>query len=309
MKNETLTLNPDDTRVIAAKAAEASLYNYYGLQPKDQYIPIPGQDLKMRISEMGSGEPLLIVPGNTGDVFPLIPLLAEIKNRRIIALNRPGGGLSEGIDHTEISIRDFAVKTIIAAMDTFGLQRADIVAHSMGAHWSLWTAMDYPDRIKSLTLLGNPGNVMKGKPPLIMRLLLHWPLNKLLFKMMMGDGSNKKPSMLKTMGSTQQTIDNLPQDIGECYFYFRRLPHYFVSLTSLLENAAPNINAGQLSQVKQPSQLLLGDRDTFASVAVGETIAAAMPQCKLHIIKDGSHLPWLEKPAECGKLINDFIQQ
>jgi len=34
-----------------------------------------------------------------------------------------------------------------------------------------------------------------------------------------------------------------------------------------------------------------------------------MPACTLHVIKDGSHLPWLEKPAECGKLINEFLDK
>ncbi|MDB5134578.1 MAG: hypothetical protein JWP37_1181 [Mucilaginibacter sp.] len=309
MTNETLTLDPHHPAVIAARDAEIALYQFYGLQAKDHYIRVPGQNLKMRISEIGVGEPVLIVPGNTGDVFPLASLLAEMKGRRIIALNRPGGGLSEGMDQTEVNIREFAVQTLLAVMDAFGLGKVDIVAHSMGAHWSLWTAMDKPERVRSLTLLGNPGNVMKGKPPLLLRMMMHRPFNKLFFKLIMGADGDKKLTMLKSMGSTRETIDALPKEIGECYYYFRRLPHYFISLTSLMQNAAPNIDAQQLSQVKQPAQLLLGDKDTFASVATGKSIATAMPNCKLHVIEGGSHLPWLEKPEECGRLVNEFLNK
>jgi 2-hydroxy-6-oxonona-2,4-dienedioate hydrolase len=267
---------------------------------------MPGQTLKIRISEMGSGDPVLIVPGNTGDVFPLAALLTEIKGRRIIALNRPGGGLSEGMDHTRVDIRDFAVKTIVATMDAFHLEKADIVAHSMGAHWSLWTAIDQPERVRSLTLLGNPGNVMDGKLPWLMRLMMLRPLTKIAFKFMK---NSDKLSFLKLMGSSRETIDALPKELRKAYYYFGRLPHYFISLTSLLQNAAPAIDAQQLSQVKQPAQLVLGDKDTFASVATGRSIVAAMPDCTLHVIKDGSHLPWLEKPEECGKLINEFLDK
>ncbi|WP_158798839.1 alpha/beta fold hydrolase [Pedobacter sp. L105] len=309
MNNEILTLDPKDTAVIAARDAETSLFRHYGLQVKDHYLPIPGTNLKMRISEIGTGEPVLVVPGNTGDVFPLASLLSEMKGRRIIAINRPGGGLSEGIDHTTVNIREFAVETIIAVMDAFQLDKVNIVAHSMGAHWSLWTAMDRPERVKSLTLLGNPGNVMKGKLPLALRLMIHWPFNKLLYKLMMGKEGDKRPTMLKAMGSTSETIDKLPKEIGESYYAFRRLPHYLISFTSLLKNAAPNIDAAQLSGVKQPVQLLMGDKDTFASVPVGQSIAEAIPDCKYHIINEGSHLPWLEKSEECGKLINDFLTQ
>jgi pimeloyl-ACP methyl ester carboxylesterase len=306
-ERELLTLKDNDPAVIAARRAEAALFTYYGLQANDQYISIPGEGLKMRISEMGSGEPLLIVPGNTGDVFPLASLLAEIKGRRILALNRPGGGLSEGMDHTRVAIRDFAVKTVVAAMDAFNLQKVDIVAHSMGAHWSLWTAMDRPDRVRSLTLLGNPGNVMKGKLPLMLRMMMRRPFNRIVFKLLLRSGPDKKPVTLKAMGSSRETIDRLPAAFGAAYYSFWRLPHYFISLTSLLQNAAPAIDARQLSMVIPRAQLLLGDKDTFASVTTGQQIAAAMPDCTFHVIKGGSHLPWLEKPAECGRLINEFL--
>jgi 2-hydroxy-6-oxonona-2,4-dienedioate hydrolase len=304
---ESLTLDDHDPSVIAARKAEAALFKVYGLGAKDHYIPIPGQELKMRISVFGSGEPVLVIPGNTGDVFPLASLLAELKGRRIIALNRPGGGLSEGIDHTRVDIRDFAVKTVVAAMDAFELEKVDIVAHSMGAHWSIWTAMDRPERVRSLTLLGNPGNVMKGKPPLLLRLMMRWPFNHILFRLLKGAGRDKQASTLRLTGSSQETIHSLPKQFGEAYYYFQRLPHYFVSLTSLLRNAAPKIDAMQLATVKQRAQLLLGDKDNFASVATGQTIVTAMPNCRLHVIKDGSHLPWLEKPEECGSLVNDFL--
>jgi 2-hydroxy-6-oxonona-2,4-dienedioate hydrolase len=306
-EREALTLKDNDPAVIAARKAEGDLFAYYGLKASDHYIPIPGQALKMRISEIGSGEPLLIVPGNTGDVFPLASLLAEIKGRRILALNRPGGGLSEGMDHTQVAIRDFAVKTVVAAMDAFNLQKVDIVAHSMGAHWSLWTAMDRPDRVSSLTLLGNPGNVMKGKPPLMLRMMMRPPFNRIAFKLLLRTGRDNKPVILKAMGSSRETIDRLPAAFGEAYYSFWRLPHYFLSLTSLLQNAAPAIDARQLGGVRQRAQLLLGDKDTFVSVTVGRQIAAVMPDCTLHLIKDGSHLPWLEKPTECGRLINEFL--
>jgi 2-hydroxy-6-oxonona-2,4-dienedioate hydrolase len=63
----------------------------------------------VRISEFGEGPPIIIVPGNTGDAFPLASLVAGSAGRPVIAVNRPGGGLSEGIDHRTVDIRRFAV--------------------------------------------------------------------------------------------------------------------------------------------------------------------------------------------------------
>jgi 2-hydroxy-6-oxonona-2,4-dienedioate hydrolase len=307
LKTPPLTLDKNDPKVIAASEAEKQLFDHYGIQARDHYITLPGYSIRVRISEIGSGEPLVVVPGNTGDMFPLASLLAELKGRRIIAINRPGGGLSEGMDHNTVDIRSFAVQTIEAVLDAFKLENVDIVAHSMGAHWSLWLAMDRPRRVRSLTLLGNPGNVMKGRPPLLIRLISKPPLNKLFFKLLMPADKNKALRSLRAMGHSSETLNRLPKALGDSYYYFRLLPHYLISAISLLENAAPNIDAQQLGEVSQPVLFILGTKDTFASVKTGQQIAAAIPKCEFRTIKKAGHLPWLESPEECGSIIKSFI--
>ena len=307
MTKEPLTLNDDDPKVMAARAAEKELFDYYHLQADDHYIILPDDGIRVRVSVIGSGEPLVIVPGNTGDVFPLASLLAELKGRRIIAINRPGGGLSEGMDHTTVDIRKFAVKTLGTVLAAFNLKNVDVVAHSMGAHWSLWLAMDSPQSVRSLTLLGNPGNVMQGRPPLLLRLISKPPLNKLFLKLLLPSDKSKALNFLKSIGHTAQTLEQLPKALADCYYYFRLLPHYGVSFTSLMENAAPKIDAGQLKQVKQPVLFLLGDKDNFASIETGRKIANAILNCEFYAIAGAGHLPWLESPEECGRLIKSFL--
>ncbi len=309
MTAQPLTLSDNDPKVIAARNAEKELFNFYGLQAKEHYVLLHDQGIRVRVLEIGEGEPLVIVPGNTGDVFPLASLLAKLKGRRIIAINRPGGGLSEGMDHNTVEIRSFVVQTLETVFNAFKLENVDVVAHSMGAHWSLWLATDRPKLVRSLSLLGNPGNVMKGKPPFLMMLLIKSPFSKLFLKLLMPSDKSKALNSLKMMGHSKETLAGLPQALGDSYYYFRMLPHYVISFLSLMQNEAPNIDAKQLSQVKQPSQLLLGDKDTFASVAVGESITAAMPNCKLHVIKGAGHLHWLESPEECGEIINAFLAE
>lgn len=307
MEKGALTLDDNDPKVIAARTAEQELFGFYGLQAKEHYVVLPEQGIKLRVLEIGNGEPLVMVPGNTGDVFPLASLLAELKGRRIIAIYRPGGGLSEGMDHNTVHIREFAVKILDTILEFFQLENVDVVAHSMGAHWSLWLAMDRPKRVRSLTLLGNPGNVMKGNAPLLLRLIVKLPLNKLFLQLLMPSDKNKALRSLKAMGHSSQTISRLPPALGDCFFYFRRLPHYLISAISMLENAAPKIDDQQLKYVLQPTMLILGTKDNFASVETGQLIVAAITNGTFHAINGAGHLPWLENPALCGRLIQDFL--
>jgi 2-hydroxy-6-oxonona-2,4-dienedioate hydrolase len=312
MKN-ALTLNNSDPRVIAARDAETRLFDFYGLKAKTHYISLPHLGIRFRVSEIGEGPPVLILPGNTGDVFPLAPLLAQLPGRRIIAINRPGGGLSEGMDHRIVNLRQFAVETISAVLDFFELESAPIIAHSIGGHMSLWMAMDHPDRVSALTLLGVPGNIMGSGPPFALRLLSVPVLNRLLFNLV----SPKRPELslrgLSFMGHPAETLAGLPYAMAECYYYFQKLPNYQVSALSLMERGnlwgASNedqITAEQLRTVQQPVLFLWGDNDPFGSMALGQKIAGTVAHARFHAIK-GGHLPWLDEPVQCGRLTVDFL--
>lgn len=62
----TVPLADDDPRVVAARRAEQRLFDHYGLAATDHIVSLPRLGLRVRVTEFGSGPPLLIVPGNTG---------------------------------------------------------------------------------------------------------------------------------------------------------------------------------------------------------------------------------------------------
>lgn len=129
IKKLSLTLNSNDYRVVASREAEQRLYAYYGLEIKDYYIKLKNADVKIRVTEVGKGAPIVLVPGNTGDAFPLIPLIAKLRGKRIIAINRPGGGLSEGMNHRNVDFRKLAIETIETVMDFFKIDISPLMGH------------------------------------------------------------------------------------------------------------------------------------------------------------------------------------
>jgi hypothetical protein len=68
-----LTLNDDDPRVTAAVVAEKQLYDFHDISYVVRYDLLARHGIKVRITETGEGDPVIIVPGNTGDGFPFIP--------------------------------------------------------------------------------------------------------------------------------------------------------------------------------------------------------------------------------------------
>ena len=306
-KNHVLTLKEDDPRVVAARNAEQQLFAFYGLEASTRFVHLPRFGIRIRVTEIGSGKPVLIVPGNTGDVFPLAPLMAELLGRRIIAVNRPGGGMSEGMDHcTVVDFRKFAVETLSSVLDALELESVPIVAHSIGGHWSVWLALDRPERVTALTLLGVPGNLISTGPPLALRLLSVPGLNRLLFGIVMLAVSRRHSS---------ETSTSVSAAMAACRYHFQRLPHYRLSTLSLMERtnrlrgSRPEItlSAEQLKRVQQPTMFLWGTNDPFGSSETGRHIAQLLPCSEFHAIQGAGHLPWLSNLAECGRLTRDFL--
>jgi pimeloyl-ACP methyl ester carboxylesterase len=310
-----LTLRADDPRVMAAREAEARLFAHYGLQVRERFIPLPDLGIKLRVTETGSGSPVLIVPGNTGDGFPFIPLIPELGGKRVIILNRPGGGLSEGMDHRRVSLRKFAVETLNTVFDALSLDAAPVIAHSMGGHWSLWFAMDRPERVKALCLLGVPGNVLDTSAPLPLRLASIPGPNRLLFRLITPREPSRSLGSLAFMGHSPATCAALPKAMGECYFHFPQLPHYRLSSLSLMETtnrlrgSRPEVRIDReaLQGVKPPVLLIWGTHDPFGRPETGRQIAEALPRGTFRPINGGGHLPWLDAPEECGRLIGEFL--
>ncbi|SFE24802.1 Pimeloyl-ACP methyl ester carboxylesterase [Paenibacillus algorifonticola] len=310
MNSSSLILNDDDSRVVKARNAERDLLSYYKLEAKTRYVPFGDSGYKIRVTEIGNGKPVVLVPGNTGDVFPLIPLMARLTDRRIIAINRPGGGMSDSMDHRNIDFRKFAVQTVISVLDELKLDKVPIIAHSIGGHMSILTAIDHPERVSTLVLLGVPGNLINTSPPVALRALSIPGLNSLLYKLVMPKKPDKSLESLRFMGHSSERLTKLPSEFSDCYYYFQQLPNYKISSLSLMRRinsmrgSQPDVllHKEELNQVKQPVMFLWGTNDPFGTIEIGRKVASCFQQAEFHAIQDAGHLPWLDRPEECGSL-------
>ncbi len=313
--NKVLTLDDDDPRVVQARTSEEKLFSFYGLEARSRYVRLPRLGVRVRVNEVGAGKPVVIVPGNTGDAFPLIPLMAQLRDRHLVAINRPGGGMSEGMDHRTVDFRELVVETITSVLDALAIDSAPVVAHSIGGHMSLLFAMARPERVSALALLGVPGNLPGTRPPVALRMLSVPVLNRLLIGLITPGSVEQSLRGLSFMGHSAETCAGLPASMAECYYAFQHLPHYRTSSLSLMESLSRplgsksdvRLGAEQLRRITQPTMFLWGTNDPFGGVEAGRQIAGMMQTSEFHAIPDGGHLPWLDKPDDCGRLARDFL--
>lgn len=294
-----------------AAQAEKELLAVYGLTEKEHWFTEQKENLRIRVSEIGEGTPVLVVPGNTGDMFPFTPLLAQMKDHKFFLFNRPGGGLSDGMNHEKVAIRPFIIDLFDQLLAELHLEKVTIMAHSMGCHWSLWYAMARPERVEKLVLIGNPGRVMLGKTPLPLKMMVKPIIGEHAVKKMVPKDYDHALNGLKMMGTNEDVLANMPNEFRECYYRFQNLPNYQESTLSLLRafnaNDQNEIKAAELSALNFPVEMIWGAKDTFATVEKGQEIAAAFPNCQFKLIEDAGHMPWIDQPEICARLISQFI--
>jgi pimeloyl-ACP methyl ester carboxylesterase len=127
----------------------------------DRFTKVDG--LAIRYLEEGSGVPALLLHGNSlgssADVFRRNLRALGANGIRAIAVDFPGFGKSDATDDLSAGYRK---KFILRFMDALGLDRAALIAHSAIGNAALGIALENPDRVTHLAILGT-GSLL---PPL-----------------------------------------------------------------------------------------------------------------------------------------------
>jgi pimeloyl-ACP methyl ester carboxylesterase len=309
-------IDPNDQRVLEARDAERRLFEHYDREYQSHSVELDQFGIKLRVLEVGSGPPLVLVPGGNGDAIEFVPMIAGLEGRRVIAVNRPGAGMSDAIDHRTIDFRRLAVDSMEAVLDAFGLENAPFAVNSMGGLWTLWLALDRPERVSGMVQFGCPALVLGTSAPLPMRFLSVPYLNRLLFRAFRAGSSDDVRKVFGMLGCSEATRAKAPEPYVDAFYRMFSLPTYRLAWLSLMETVLNVLgatrefvlDAADLGNVRQPTQFVWGDNDVFGGVDIGRQAVAAMPNAELQVIA-GSHVPYIDNPGECARLTNEYLRQ
>ncbi len=294
---------------LAFREAEHRYFERERLVVEERLVELAQPSLRARVLERGTGEPVLMLHGGGGVAAHWAPLMTRLDGYRLVAVDRPGCGLTDPFDNRGVDLREHAVAFIRGVLDALGISRAHIVANSMGATWSLWFAIAAPERVQSLALLGCPANVLGSGAPIGFRLLgVPW-LNA---RMLALEPPSQRQAR-KVFARLGHKPESLSLEFVDLMARAESLPSYPSHWLSLLENIwfmarkRVGIDASALQGIAQPVQLIWGDRDPFGSPAVGAQMAAIMPRARLVTLAAG-HLPWVDDPERCAEIVRDFLE-
>jgi pimeloyl-ACP methyl ester carboxylesterase len=261
---------------------------------------------------IGGGEPLILLDGLACSGFVwrrLIPYFAD--RCRILHPHYRGHGRSSRPRTPQTRIMHL-VEDIVFIMQRESIDRAVVAGHSMGVEVALELAHLREDLVKGLVLInGGYGRLLSTFQdtdlavhllPLVKYFERNYPdLVRFVWK-------NFPISFGYRMALRLRQVNPILTRKQDLYFYLRHLkrvePSVFVSL---LEEIQYHDTTRFLGEVDVPTLIIAGERDMFTPAELARTMAGAMPDAELFIVRGATHIAPLEIPELVNLVVEKFL--
>ena len=295
------------------KETRQNLFDFYGINPQSKFVTANGPVKNVHYLETGSGKPVILIHGGGSHASEWINIMKPLAEEyHLYAIDRPGHGLTDPYNYNNVDFRQSAIDFVRSFMDATGLKKAFFIGHSMGGYFSISFAMQHPERVEKLLLVGAPAGVNKYIP-LMLRMLGTKAINGIIMNTVAKPSvSNMKDIYKKILVAD---INNVNHDFLIHSYLNYLLPGTLKAFSSMLENVL-NINGwrndlyigDKLHLLKIPVRFIWGDKDAFEKPERGIQKTKTINDCQFEVIKEAGHAVWFDQPEKTIFQIKRMIE-
>jgi pimeloyl-ACP methyl ester carboxylesterase len=263
------------------------------------FIEAPGA--KLYYEAAGEGTPIVLIHAGVAHLRMWDAQAAAWRDRhRVIRYDTRGWGRTL-VEDVPFSNRD----DLRAVMDHLGLDSAHVLGLSRGAMIALDTAVESPERVRSLTWVA--GGLRGFEPPDDERLVAVWPEMERLEQQKDWEPLVELETQIWTDGPGQPP-DRVDPEVR------RRMVEWNLENYRAEQPAnqviQPDVPAAQLlERLTMPTLFVWGTIDESAVLASGEKLSTEVAGSKSHVFEGVAHMVNLERPQEFNRLVGEFIDR
>lgn len=241
----------------------------------------------LHVSRAGVGRPLLYLHGidGTRSCGELVKLLGE--RAEVIMPDHPGFGRSETPPWLQ-SIHDLAY-FYLQYLDELGVEKIDVVSHSLGAWIALEMAVRNCNALRTLTLISAAGIHLKG--------------------VKRGDLFMRAPDVvLRSMVASPELAEDLVKRVAADQEIELKNRYGIARVGWHPPMYNPEL-AKWLHRVVCPVQIIWGREDAMLPLEYAHELKRLIAGARLEVLSGCGHLPHLEQPKQTAAAILSFIEQ
>jgi pimeloyl-ACP methyl ester carboxylesterase len=228
----------------------------------------------------GGGEPFILLHGWTGGRVDWAGVVVDLATRhRVITLDHRGHGDSTNTGDPVTYTFDQLAEDFSAFVDALGVERFDLLGHSMGGIVAMRYALGHPERLRSLILMDTGGAATPGsgkwmQPALDLVAAKGTDAFFEVAKSALGDG----PAGDRARIEYKQKLAAMD-------------PVAFVALGRELTTHPSMLD--RLATLALPTTVIVGENDVGLRSS-SDDLTAAIPDAVLDVIPDAAHSPQVE---------------
>lgn len=262
--------------------------------------------LRIHYDEAGAGPALIFVhgggPGSSGLSNFSRNMAAFAARYRVIAIDLPGYGQSTKLKISE-PLWGYYAKVLAGFIDAMGLGKAHLVGNSLGGASALKTALDFPDKVDRLVLMGPGGgySLFEKQPSDGIRSLVSFYLPpgpsierlRQFLQYLVYDPSTVTDELLRERldrAMDPETAEFMPLRLGP--------------------NMAPieDLWRERLDQVPHETLIIWGRDDRVNPLDQGLILARQIPNARLLVMPKCGHWAQWEKADEFNRTVTAFLE-
>ena len=222
----------------------------------------------------------------------------------MIAPDLPGYGYSDKPADAEYTINEQA-HAMVGLMDRLKIEKATIAGASYGGAIAATMALDYPERVEKLILVGAVTND-EAKKKLLLRLSCLPVIGDIATPLFLGSRWILRRRM-------QEMYRRMDKPINDRMVAAR---HHLLATSNVhraMIRTARRWSANRIqreaSLIRRSTMLVWGDQDYHIPLADAFQLREAIPNAKLVVFHNCGHLPPAEYPEQFVEVVADFCQR
>lgn len=251
----------------------------------------------------GIGEPLILIPGFASGAwtwFCQIPELSE--NFRVITFDPRGIGQSKKADAETLNASlDTFVEDILQIVNNLQIEKINVLGASFGGFVAQQFALQYPEKVNKLILAcTSAGGKNHVKPDA--EILRSYTPNP---KFTSGEQIRHfiRPAFTEAFNREHAEVIEKVCRLREANEVSEK------TYSAQLQTAFSFAIEENLGEIKHETLVITGDQDNLVPMPNSINLAKKLPNAELKIIKDGSHMFFIENACEFNKIVSGFVNR
>ena len=242
----------------------------------------------------GRGRPVILLHGWLGSWGLWQETMTSLgQHYRTYALDFWGFGES-GKKRDSYAVQDF-VTLVDQFMEQLGITHAPLVGHSMGGTVSLLTAIQFPQRVKQVVVIGSP--IVGSSLSLLLKLFGRRPIAFIVYKNLWAF------RLLYRLLAPFYTRDRRWPQMMDRDLSSTTLESFLLSIASLRStDLRPMLN-----QVQIPAMGMYGDRDIVVNPSQWKAMSEGVPHARIQRFQKAGHFIMLDEPESFMQSLLEFL--